>query len=65
MENRAKEVGTSRRQNFASWVAGEKGERNCSDGNGEMLHISWVTGDIQAVYRKENTEKDCKKIWLK
>ena len=47
------------------WVAGEKGERNCSDGNGEMLHISWGTGDIQAVYRKENTEKDCKKIWLK
>lgn len=47
------------------WVAGEKGERNCSDGNGETLHISWGTGDIQAVYRKENTEKDCKKIWLK
>ena len=47
------------------WVAGEKGERNCSDGNGEMLHISWGTEDIQAVYRKENTEKDCKKIWLK
>ena len=47
------------------WVAGEKGERNCSDGNGEMLHISRGTGDIQAVYRKENTEKDCKKIWLK
>lgn len=47
------------------WVAGEKGERNCSDGNGETLHISWGTEDIQAVYRKENTEKDCKKIWLK
>ena len=47
------------------WVAGEKGERNCSDGNGETLHISWGTEDIQAVYRKKNTEKDCKKIWLK
>ena len=47
------------------WVAGEKGERNCSDGNGETLHISWGTEDIQAVYRKENTEKDFKKIWLK
>lgn len=47
------------------WVAGEKGERNCSDGNGETLHISWGTEDIQAVYRKKNAEKDCKKIWLK
>ena len=47
------------------WVAGEKGERKCSDGNGETLHISWGTEDIQAVYRKKNAEKDCKKIWLK
>ena len=47
------------------WVAGEKGERNCSDGNGETLYISWGTEDIQAVYRKKNAEKDCKKIWLK